>query len=38
MDWLDQRKIIDMGWQRLKDMIDSARNLEIANRNGEDNE
>ncbi|EIN07339.1 hypothetical protein PUNSTDRAFT_89577 [Punctularia strigosozonata HHB-11173 SS5] len=36
MDWLDQRHIISMEWQKLKQMMDSARNLEIAAKKGDD--
>ncbi|KAF9482783.1 hypothetical protein BDN70DRAFT_874567 [Pholiota conissans] len=28
-DWLDKRKLIDMEWQRLKFMMESARHLEM---------
>ncbi|GLB34929.1 putative protein with domain of unknown function (DUF4211) [Lyophyllum shimeji] len=28
-DWLDQRKVIDMEWTKLKDMMESARHLEL---------
>jgi len=28
-DWLDERKIIDMEWQRVKDIMESARHLEM---------
>jgi len=34
-DWLDQRRIIDMEWQRLKNIMESARHLELGKRNGE---
>ena len=34
-DWLDERKIIDMEWQRLKNMMESARHLELGDRKGE---
>jgi hypothetical protein len=34
-DWLDRRKIIDMEWQRLKNMMESARHLELGDGNGE---
>lgn len=36
MDWLDQRGIIEMEWKRLREMMDSARNLDAASKNGED--
>ncbi|KAH7889668.1 hypothetical protein F5I97DRAFT_1846179 [Phlebopus sp. FC_14] len=35
MDWLDQRGIIDMEWQRVREMMESARNLEISARRGD---
>jgi len=38
MDWLDQRQIIDIGWHRLKDVMESATTLEMAKRNGEEND
>jgi len=38
MDWLDQRGIIDMEWQRLRKMMDSARTLDAASARGEDDE
>lgn len=28
-EWLDERKLIDMGWQRIKDIMESARHLEM---------
>lgn len=28
MEWLDERGIIDMEWQKVRQMMDSARNLE----------
>jgi len=34
-DWLDERKIIDLEWQRLKNMMESARHLELGNKKGE---
>lgn len=34
-DWLEERKIIDMEWQRLKNMMESARHLELGDRKGE---
>jgi len=34
-DWLDQRRIIDMEWQRLKNMMESARHLELGERKRE---
>ncbi|KIJ17435.1 hypothetical protein PAXINDRAFT_10268 [Paxillus involutus ATCC 200175] len=30
MDWLDQRGVIDIEWQKVRQMMDSARNLEIS--------
>ena len=34
-DWLDQRRIIDTEWQKLKAMMESAHHLEIHSKNGE---
>lgn len=28
-EWLDDRKIIDMEWQRIKGIMESARHLEM---------
>lgn len=36
VEWLDQRKIIDSEWRRLNEMMSSARNLDAASKNGED--
>lgn len=38
MDWLDERGIINMEWQRMKEMMESARNLEMRAKKGEDDE
>ncbi|KAG5638369.1 hypothetical protein H0H81_000380 [Sphagnurus paluster] len=35
-DWLDQRKVIDMEWKKLKDMMESARHLELDKKKDED--
>lgn len=35
MDWLDQRGIIDMEWHKVRRMMDSARNLEISAKRGD---
>lgn len=35
MDWLDQRGIINIEWQKVKEMMESARNLEMKARRGE---
>ncbi|KAF8628447.1 hypothetical protein AX15_003962 [Amanita polypyramis BW_CC] len=35
-EWLDERKIIDMEWQRIKDVTESARHLEmVAGKDGD---
>jgi hypothetical protein len=36
MDWLDQRRIIDTEWVKIKDMMESAHHLEIASKKGEE--
>jgi len=36
MDWLDQRKIIEMEWVKVKDMMEIARNLDMAAKKGEE--
>jgi len=36
MDWLDQRGIIGMEWQTVRELMESARNLEMAAKRGED--
>lgn len=28
MEWLDERGVIDMEWRKVRQMMDSARNLE----------
>lgn len=38
MDWLDQRGIIDMEWRTIRDLMESARNLEMAAKRGDDND
>ncbi|KAL4074404.1 hypothetical protein V8B97DRAFT_1949545 [Scleroderma yunnanense] len=35
MDWLDQRRIIEMEWQKVRSMMDSARKLESSSRWGD---
>ncbi|KAI6109012.1 hypothetical protein EV401DRAFT_1998574 [Pisolithus croceorrhizus] len=35
MEWLDQRGIIDMEWQKVRKMMESAINLEASSRRGE---
>lgn len=35
MDWLDQRGIIDMEWRTIRNLMESARNLEVAAKRGE---
>lgn len=36
MEWLDQRGVIDMEWQTVKELMESARNLEMAAKKGDD--
>lgn len=36
MDWLDQRGIIDQEWRNIRDLMESARNLEMAAKRGDD--
>lgn len=36
MDWLDQRGIIENEWQRLRNMMERARNLDAASKKGEE--
>lgn len=38
MDWLDERHIIEMEWQNLRRMMNSAINLEAAAKKGDDDE
>ncbi|KAG6866938.1 hypothetical protein C0991_003854 [Blastosporella zonata] len=33
-DWLDQRKVIDMEWMKVKNMMESARHLELERKRG----
>ncbi|KAF9075269.1 hypothetical protein BDP27DRAFT_1415624 [Rhodocollybia butyracea] len=35
-DWLDQRKIIEMEWEKLKGYMERARGLELAAKKGDD--
>ncbi|KAF9005684.1 hypothetical protein BDQ17DRAFT_1408378 [Cyathus striatus] len=35
-EWLDERKIVDMEWQKMKTMMDRARHLEMATKKGEE--
>lgn len=35
MDWLDQRGVINIEWQKVKEMMESARNLEMKAKRGE---
>ncbi|KAG6832131.1 hypothetical protein H0H87_002443 [Tephrocybe sp. NHM501043] len=35
-EWLDQRKVIDMEWMKIKDMMESARHLELERKRGDD--
>jgi len=35
MDWLDQRGLVDLEWQKIRQMMESARNLEIGARRGD---
>ncbi|KAG6900870.1 hypothetical protein C0993_009988 [Termitomyces sp. T159_Od127] len=35
-DWLDQRKVIDMEWMKIKDMMESARHLELDRKKDDD--
>ncbi|KAF4576590.1 hypothetical protein EYR40_000834 [Pleurotus pulmonarius] len=37
-EYLDSRKVIDMEWQSIKSMMDSAQNLEMARKKGDDTE
>ncbi|KAF8910956.1 hypothetical protein CPB84DRAFT_1723119 [Gymnopilus junonius] len=34
-DWLDERKVIDIEWQKLKKMMESAQHLELGDKAGE---
>lgn len=36
MAWLDERGVIDMEWQSIKQLMESARNLEMGAKKGED--
>ncbi|KZT67736.1 hypothetical protein DAEQUDRAFT_728731 [Daedalea quercina L-15889] len=38
MDWLDERGIINLEWQKIKEMMESARNLEMKAKKGEDDD
>ncbi|KDR81628.1 hypothetical protein GALMADRAFT_239697 [Galerina marginata CBS 339.88] len=34
-DWLDERRIVDIEWQKMKQMMESARHLELGDKRGE---
>jgi hypothetical protein len=36
MDWLDQRGLIEFEWQRVRGLMDRARNLEMRSKRGDD--
>lgn len=35
-EWLDERQLVEMEWQKLKKTMESARNLEMAAKRGEE--
>ncbi|KAJ7582677.1 hypothetical protein C8J56DRAFT_1015417 [Mycena floridula] len=37
-EWLDERRVIDTEWQKLKSLMESARNLEVAAKRGDADE
>lgn len=34
-EWLDDRRVIDLEWQKIKEAMESARTLEVASKRGE---
>lgn len=36
MDWFDQRGVIDAQWQKVKTLMESARNLDMKAKRGEE--
>ncbi len=36
MNWLDERGVIGMEWQKIKEMMETARNLEVAAKRGDE--
>ncbi|EKM55579.1 uncharacterized protein PHACADRAFT_256297 [Phanerochaete carnosa HHB-10118-sp] len=38
MNWFDERGLISAEWQKMKEMMESARNLEVASKRGEDDD
>ena len=38
MDWLDQRGFIEFEWQKIKTLMESARNLDARAKRGEEAE
>ncbi|RDB21388.1 Uncharacterized protein C17H9.06c [Hypsizygus marmoreus] len=34
-EWLDERKVIDMEWKKIQDMMESARHLDLASKRGD---
>jgi hypothetical protein len=35
-DWLDQRRVVEQEWEKLKGYMERARNLELAAKKGDD--
>lgn len=35
-EWLEDRKFVEVEWQKVKEMMESARHLEMASKRGED--
>jgi hypothetical protein len=38
VDWLDQRGLVDIEWQKIRHLMDKARNLEIGTKRGDPDE
>ena len=38
MNWLDERGVIATEWHNIKEMMESAQNLEVASKRGDDDD
>ena len=36
LTWLDERRVTEMEWRKVRDMMESARHLEVVTKKGED--
>lgn len=38
MNWFDERGLISTEWQKIREMMEGAHNLEVASKRGEDDD